>query len=162
MIFPRSTGRIGYRPITVPRRPKEVVVSLPEIVSQQEWRTARVRLLEREKELTRHKDALNADRRRLPMVKIEKAYVLEGPDGPVPLATLFGANRQLIVQHIMYDPAWEAACPSCTASVDELSDALLAHLRARDTAFALVSRAPLEKIEVYRKERGWTVPWYSS
>ena len=80
----------------------------------------------------------------------------------MPLAALFGDSRQLIIQHVMFDPAWDAACPGCTASVDEISPGLLAHLRSRDTAFALVSRAPLAKLQKYQASRGWTVPWYSS
>lgn len=104
----------------------------------------------------------SAERRRLPMVRVEKEYVFESPDGPTTLAGPFGGSRQLIIQHIMFDPGWDAACPSCANFIDELSDGLLAHLRARETAFALVSRALLAKIEGYRTQRGWTVPWYSS
>jgi predicted dithiol-disulfide oxidoreductase (DUF899 family) len=137
-------------------------MAFPEVVSREQWLEARLRLLAEEKKETRRRDALNAQRRRLPMVRIEKDYVFDGPQGPVTLADLFGDNRQLIVQHIMFGPDWDAACPSCTNAVDELSDGLLAHLRARDTAFVLVSRAPLAKLEAYRVSRGWTVPWYSS
>jgi predicted dithiol-disulfide oxidoreductase (DUF899 family) len=137
-------------------------MSLPEVTSREQWLEARRRLLVEEKELTRRRDALNAERRRLPMVKIEKEYVFEGPQGPVALAALFGESSQLIIQHVMFDPAWEDACLGCTATIDELSDGLFAHLRSRDTAFALVSRAPLAKIEAYRAKRGWSVPWYSS
>jgi predicted dithiol-disulfide oxidoreductase (DUF899 family) len=137
-------------------------MALPEIVSRERWLEARVLLLAEEKKETRRRDALNAKRRKLPMVRIEKDYVFDGPQGPTTLAALFGDSRQLIIQHIMFAPDWKAACPSCTDAVDELSDGLLAHLRARDTAFALVSRAPLDKLEVYRVSRGWTVPWYSS
>jgi predicted dithiol-disulfide oxidoreductase (DUF899 family) len=137
-------------------------MALPEIVSRERWLEARVLLLAEEKKETRRRDALNAKRRKLPMVRIEKDYVFDGPQGPATLAALFGDSRQLIIQHIMFAPDWKAACPSCTDAVDELSDGLLAHLRARDTAFALVSRAPLDKLEVYRVSRGWTVPWYSS
>ena len=97
----------------------------------------------------------SAERRRLPMVRVEKEYVFESPDGPTTLAGPFGGSRQLIIQHIMFDPGWDAACPSCANFIDELSDGLLAHLRARETAFALVSRALLAKIEGYRtKEAG--------
>jgi predicted dithiol-disulfide oxidoreductase (DUF899 family) len=142
--------------------PKEVAVAFPEIVSREQWLAARVRLLAEEKQETRRRDALNAERRRLPMVRIEKDYVFDGPQGPATLAGLFGPARQLIIQHIMFGPDWAAACPSCTHAIEELSDGLLAHLRDRDTAFALVSRAPLAKIEAYRTSRGWTVPWYSS
>jgi predicted dithiol-disulfide oxidoreductase (DUF899 family) len=138
------------------------VVSLPEVVSREEWLEARLRLLAEEKELTRRRDALNAQRRRLPMVRLDKEYRFEGPQGQVTLAGLFGDSSQLIVQHVMFGPDWDAACPGCTAAVDEFSAALLAHLRSRETAFVLASRAPLAKLEAYQASRGWTVPWYSS
>jgi predicted dithiol-disulfide oxidoreductase (DUF899 family) len=137
-------------------------MSLPEIVTREQWLDARKELLVREKEFTRARDALNADRRRLPMVRIEKKYTFESVHGPVGLADLFGGHRQLIVQHVMFDPAWEDACSGCTAGIDEIPDAFLAHLRIRDTEFVLVSRTPLEKIEKYRARRGWSMPWYSS
>jgi predicted dithiol-disulfide oxidoreductase (DUF899 family) len=137
-------------------------MAFPEVVSREQWLEARLRLLAEEKKQTRQRDALNAERRKLPMVRIEKDYVFDGPEGPASLARLFGDSRQLIVQHIMFGPDWDAACPSCTNSVDEISDGLLAHLHARDTAFVLVSRAPLAKLRVYSASRGWTVPWYSS
>jgi predicted dithiol-disulfide oxidoreductase (DUF899 family) len=138
------------------------VVSLPEVVSREEWLEARLRLLAEEKELTRRRDALSAQRRRLPMVRLDKEYRFEGPQGQVTLAGLFGDSGQLIVQHVMFGPDWDAACPGCTAAVDEVSEALLAHLRSRETAFVLASRAPLAKLEAYQASRGWTVPWYSS
>ena len=137
-------------------------MALPEIVTRERWLEARTQLLAAEKEATRGRDALNAQRRRLPMVRVEKEYLLEGTQGTVTLAELFGERSQLIVQHVMFDPAWDAACPGCTASVDELSDGMLAHLRSRDTAFTLTSRAPLAKLQKYQASRGWTVPWYSS
>jgi predicted dithiol-disulfide oxidoreductase (DUF899 family) len=137
-------------------------MALPDVVTRDQWLVARKRLLDLEKQATRERDALNVQRRHLPMVRIEKEYLLDGPGGRVALTGLFGDSRQLIVQHVMYDPDWEAACPGCTAGVDEISDGLLAHLRSRDTAFVLVSRAPLDKLEKYRAARGWTVPWYSS
>ncbi len=137
-------------------------MAFPDVVSRERWLEARRALLAEEKAETRSRDALNTKRRRLPMVRIDKAYVFDGPQGPATLAGLFGDNRQLIIHHVMFGPDWEAACPSCTNAVDELSDGLLAHLRGRDTAFALVSRAPLAKLEAYRGSRGWTVPWYSS
>jgi predicted dithiol-disulfide oxidoreductase (DUF899 family) len=136
-------------------------MSLPEIVSREEWREARRALLVREKELTRQRDHLNMERRMLPMVRVEKDYVFDGPDGTSHLKDLFGDSRQLLLQHFMFDPRWDEGCPSCTDSVDEISENYLSHLRARDTAYALVSRAPLHKIEAYRNKRGWTVPWYS-
>jgi predicted dithiol-disulfide oxidoreductase (DUF899 family) len=137
-------------------------MALPEIVSREEWLQARKKLLAAEKEETRRRDALNAERRRLPMVRVDKEYLFEGPDGTVPLAALFDGCSQLIVQHVMFGPDWYAACPGCTASVDEISGGMLTHLRSRDTAFALVSRAPLAKLRPYQTSRGWTVPWYSS
>jgi predicted dithiol-disulfide oxidoreductase (DUF899 family) len=138
------------------------VVALPEIVSPEEWLVARMKLLAAEKEETRRRDALNAERRRLPMVLVDKEYLFEGPEGMVPLAALFDGGPQLIVQHVMFDPGWDAACPGCTAGIDEISDGMLTHLRSRDTAFALVSRAPLPKLQAYQASRGWKVPWYSS
>jgi predicted dithiol-disulfide oxidoreductase (DUF899 family) len=137
-------------------------MSLPEIVSRQQWLIARRQLLVREKELTRQRDALNADRRRLPMVRVDKQYAFEGPDGPASLARLMGDRAQLVVQHVMFDPEWEKPCPGCNASLDELAPAVLAHLQTRDTAFAAVSRAPYGKIAGYRAQRGWRFPWYSS
>jgi predicted dithiol-disulfide oxidoreductase (DUF899 family) len=138
------------------------LMSLPDVVSPDEWLAARGQLLAREKELTRLTDALNADRRRLPMVRIEKDYRFHGPDGEVGLVDLFGASRQLVLQHFMFDPSWEAGCSSCSAGVDEMNEGLLDHLRARDTAFAAVSRAPYPKIARYRASKGWTIDWYSS
>lgn len=137
-------------------------MSLPQVVSREQWLEARRQLLVREKELTRTRDALNADRRRLPMVRVDKPYVFEGPRGTASLADLFDGRRQLVVQHVMFDPSWDDACQSCSASIDELSAGLIAHLNVRETSFALVSRAPLAKIEDYRARRGWSYPWYSS
>jgi predicted dithiol-disulfide oxidoreductase (DUF899 family) len=137
-------------------------MSLPPVVSRTEWTEARRRLLDEEKKLTRQRDALNAERRRLPMVRVDQDYVFEGPDGKTSLAGLFGGHGQLIVQHVMFGPDWDAACPGCTAGVDEVAEGLLTHLRSRDTEFVLVSRAPLDKLQAYAKSRGWTVPWYSS
>jgi predicted dithiol-disulfide oxidoreductase (DUF899 family) len=137
-------------------------MAFPEIVTREEWLEARKQFLVREKQATRERDALNAERRRLPMVAVEKEYTFEGPEGRVPLAGLFGDSRQLIVQHVMFGPDWDAACPGCSAGIDEIADGVLAHLRSRDTMFVLVSRAPLDKLEKYRAVRGWTIPWYSS
>ena len=137
-------------------------MALPDVVSREEWLAARTALLVREKEATRARDALNADRRRLPMVRVEQKYLFDGPQGQVGLAELFGGKRQLIVQHVMFHADWEAACPSCTAGVDEVAPALIDHLHARETEFALVARAPYEKLAAYAESRGWFVPWYSS
>jgi predicted dithiol-disulfide oxidoreductase (DUF899 family) len=139
-----------------------MMMSLPDVVSHEEWLQARTELLSREKELTRMRDRLVADRRRLPMVRIGKDYRFTGPAGEVTLEDLFEGRRQLIVCHFMFDPAWEDGCPSCTAGADEMSPGHLDHLHARDTTLAYVSRAPYEKIARYRAKRGWTFPWYSS
>jgi predicted dithiol-disulfide oxidoreductase (DUF899 family) len=137
-------------------------MTLPDVVSRERWLQARVRLLAEEKELTRSRDALNAARRRLPMVRIEKNYVFDGADGPVRLADMFGDRSQLIVKHIMFGPDWDAPCPSCQHFIAELSEPVLARLHSCDTAFVLVSRAPLTKIEAFRAGMEWTPPWYSS
>jgi predicted dithiol-disulfide oxidoreductase (DUF899 family) len=137
-------------------------MSLPEIVSHEEWLVARKDLLAKEKTLTRQRDALNADRRRLPMVVIEKHYVFEGPDGLVSLLDLFGPSRQLIIRHTMFGPDWEKPCPGCTAAMDEMSPALFTHLKSRDTTYVMISRAQYGKIASFKTERGWTLPWLSS
>jgi predicted dithiol-disulfide oxidoreductase (DUF899 family) len=137
-------------------------MSLPRIVSRADWLAARKDLLAQEKELTRRRDALSAERRRLPMVRVEKDYRFEGPEGEARLADLFGPYRQLVVRHFMFDPSWDDGCPSCSAAADEMSDGLLAHLHVRDTEFVTVSRAPLARIEDYKARRGWTFRWYSS
>ena len=135
-------------------------MNLPRIVSASEWQVAREKLLVKEKEATRSRDSLAAERRRLPIVLIDKNYVLEGPDGKMSLLDLFEGRRQLIVYHFMFGPSQDAGCDGCSMVVDNIGH--LAHLHARDTSFALVSRAPLEKIEPYKKRMSWTVPWYSS
>jgi predicted dithiol-disulfide oxidoreductase (DUF899 family) len=137
-------------------------MSLPKVVARDEWLAARKDLLAKEKELTRQRDALNAERRHLPMVEIEKNYRFTGPEGEVGLLDLFDGRAQLIVSHFMFDPSWTDGCPSCTAGADEMSKGLLEHLHARDTSLVYVSRAPLEKLEDYKRRRGWTFPWYSS
>jgi len=132
----------------------------PPIVSEAEWLSERLKLLAQEKELTKHLDRVNAERRRLPMVKIEKPYVFEGADGKQDFKSLFEGRRQLILYHFMFDPAWEKGCPGCTGYLNALGD--LSMLNARNTTFVLVSRAPLAKLEAYKAEKGWRVPWYSS
>jgi predicted dithiol-disulfide oxidoreductase (DUF899 family) len=137
-------------------------MSLPRIASRDEWLVAREALLAKEKELTRQRDALNAERRMLPMVEIDKPYVFEGPDGEASLLDLFEGRRQLIVGHFMFEPSADDGCPSCSAGADEVSRGLLEHLHARDTTLTYVSRAPIAKIEAYKARKGWTFPWYSS
>jgi predicted dithiol-disulfide oxidoreductase (DUF899 family) len=135
-------------------------VDLPPVVSQGEWQAARDELLAKEKEATRARDALAAERRRLPRVLIDKPYVFEGPNGKASLLDLFEGRRQLLLYHFMFGPNQDQGCDGCSMFVDNLGHP--AHLNARDTTLALVSRAPLEKIERYRKRMGWDRPWYSS
>jgi predicted dithiol-disulfide oxidoreductase (DUF899 family) len=137
-------------------------MSLPRIATRDEWLAARKDLLDKEKELTRQRDALSTERRNLPMVEIEKDYVFEGPNGDVRLIDMFEGRRQLIVYHFMFDPDWEDGCPSCTAGTDEISPGFIEHLNTRDTSYAMVSRAPLAKLERYKEKKGWDLPWYSS
>ena len=137
-------------------------MSLPDVVSREEWLAARVKLLAQEKALTRQLDQLNAGRRRLPMVAVDKEYVFEGPQGKVTLAALFNGKRQLMVQHVMYGPDWAAPCPSCSTAISEMTPALFEGLRNRDTTLVLASRAPYEKIAAAQAERGWDIPWHSS
>jgi len=136
----------------------------PAIVSFEEWQAAHEKVLAKEKEATRARDALAAERRRQPAVQIDKDYVFEGPDGKVRLLDLFDGRRQLVLYHFMFAPGVEgwpsAGCPGCSMFVDNLGD--LTHLRARDTSFALVSLAPLASINAYKKRMGWREPWYSS
>jgi predicted dithiol-disulfide oxidoreductase (DUF899 family) len=137
-------------------------MALPEVVTREQWLAARRDLLAREKEATRDRDRLNADRRRLPMVRVEKDYVFEGPDGVVHLADLFDGKPQLIVQHVMFGPGWDEVCRGCSGSIAVQNPALVAQLRGRGTNFLLVSRAPFAEIQKKQAEHGWTTPWYSS
>jgi predicted dithiol-disulfide oxidoreductase (DUF899 family) len=132
----------------------------PPIVSHSAWLAQRTQLLEREKEVMCQHDRVAAERRRLPMVRIEKHYIFEGPTGKRHLRELFEDRTQLIVYHFMFDPAWEKGCPGCTGFVDALGD--LSMLAQRNTSFALISRAPFAKLEAYRQLRGWNHPWFSS
>jgi predicted dithiol-disulfide oxidoreductase (DUF899 family) len=132
----------------------------PPIASRDEWLAARKALLEREKELTRQYDAVTAQRRRLPMVRLDKQYTFDGPGGRRSLLDLFEGRRQLIVYHFMFDPEWENGCSGCTGLVNALGD--LSMLADRNTTYCLVSRAPLPKLEAYKAKQGWKWPWYSS
>jgi len=137
-------------------------MSLPEVSTRERWLAARKVLLEKEKDLTRRRDALNIDRRNLPMVEITKDYEFDGPNGTAGLIDIFEGRPQLIIYHFMFHPEWEAGCPSCTAGIDEVSNGFIDHLHTRDTTFALVSRAPLAKLDRWKAEHGWNVPWYSA
>ncbi len=135
-------------------------IAHPPIVSPDEWLGRRLKLLAHEKELTKEYDRLNAERRRLPMVKLEKSYSFDGPGGNRSLPDLFDGRRQLIVYHFMFDPAWDQGCSGCTSYVSALGD--LSLLNQRDTTFVVISRAPLAKLEKYKVEKGWDIAWYSS
>jgi predicted dithiol-disulfide oxidoreductase (DUF899 family) len=135
-------------------------MALPPVVSEAEWEDARQRLLAKEKDGTKARDALAAERRRLPRVEIEKQYVFDGPDGKASLVDLFEGRRQLLLYHFMFGPNQDAGCDGCSMFIDQIGHP--AHLHARDTSFVIVSRAPLAKIEAYRKRMGWTLPWFSS
>lgn len=138
----------------------ETNIAHPEIVTRDLWLNRRKELLKEEKDLTKHKDRVNADRRRLPMVEVTKEYEFDGEDGRKSLKDLFQDRSQLIVYHFMFDPSWDEGCGGCTGYVDSLGD--LSLLAERDTSFVLVSRAPLEKLAAYKRKKGWDVPWCSS
>jgi predicted dithiol-disulfide oxidoreductase (DUF899 family) len=131
------------------------------IVSQSEWTAQRKAFLAREKEFTRARDRLSAERRALPWVKVEKPYVFETPAGKKTLAELFDGKSQLIVYHFMLGPGWVEGCPSCSYLADHFDGSII-HLSQRDAAFVVVSRAPLAEIEAYKKRMGWQFGWVSS
>ncbi len=137
-----------------------VTIPHPPIVSRDQWLAERKKLLADEKELTGHYDRVNAGRRRLPMVKVEKDYAFAGPRGNATLKYLFDGRRQLIVYHFMFDPTWDKGCSGCTGFVSALGD--LSLLNNRDTTFVVVSRAPLAKLEAYKAQKGWDISWCSS
>ena len=131
------------------------------IVSQADWLVARKRLLSREKEFTRLRDQLSAERRELPWVRVEKEYVFDGPAGKETLADLFEGRSQLMVYHFMFGPGWEQGCPSCSFVSDHIDGANW-HLPHRDVTLLAVSRAPLPEIQAFRKRMGWRFKWVSS
>jgi len=133
----------------------------PKIVSQAEWLAARRQLLEHEKQLTRARDALNAERRSLPCVRVEKEYIFDTPHGERSLADLFDGRSQLVVQHFMFGPGWKEGCVGCSFKADHV-DGALPHLEAHDVSFVSVSRAPLADIEAFRRRMGWRFRWVSS
>ena len=131
------------------------------VASREEWSKARQELLAKEKKLTHERDALAAERRALPWVKVEKNYVFDSPSGKKTLAELFDGRSQLIIYHFMFGPDWKEGCPSCSFNMDH-TDGALVHLAQRDVSFAAVSRAPLAKIEPFKKRMGWKFNWVSS
>jgi predicted dithiol-disulfide oxidoreductase (DUF899 family) len=134
--------------------------NLPSVVSRNEWFVARRELLIKEKELTRALDRLAAERRRLPMVLVDKPYIFNGPNGPVALLDLFEGREQLVMHHFMFGPDWEQPCPSCSSAADGIGN--LRQLHVRNTTVVAVSRAPYAKLAIFRERLGWTFPWYSS
>ena len=134
-------------------------MNLPEVVSAEEWEAARQELLAKEKAHMKESDALAAERRRLPMVRIEKDYEFEGPDGKASLLDLFDGRRQLLLYHFMFGPNHDEGCGGCSMVIDQLAP--LPHLHARDTSFVAVSRAPLSKLEAFKQRMDWDIPWYS-
>ncbi len=167
----------GYRLIPCPRgrpikpnpvmstnatlsEPKDAARDHP-VVSREEWTAARKRLLEKEKEATRLSDRLAAERRALPWVKVDKIYLFDTPGGKVSLASLFEGRKQLMIYHFMFAPEWQEGCPSCSYVCDHF-DGALPHLAARDVTLVAVSRAPVAKIEAFKKRMGWHFEWVSS
>ncbi|HEV3210363.1 MAG TPA: thioredoxin family protein [Chthoniobacterales bacterium] len=136
-------------------------ISEHSIVSQEKWLQLRKELLSKEKELTRLRDRLNAERRELPWVRVEKNYVFDAPGGKVSLKELFAGTSQLVIYHFMFGPDWNEGCPSCSFVSDHI-DGALPHLAARDATMVMVSRAPLAKIEAFKKRMGWRFTWVSS
>jgi predicted dithiol-disulfide oxidoreductase (DUF899 family) len=132
-----------------------------QVVPHEQWLEARKAFLAQEKAFTRERDRLSQARRDLPWERVDKDYVFDGPAGKQTLAQLFGSSIQLVVYHFMYDPEWDEGCRSCSFWADNF-DGIPLHLRARDTAFVAVSRAPLLKLEAYRKRMGWSFTWLSS
>ena len=132
-----------------------------EVVSREEWLDARKALLAMEKEETKLRDKVRAERLTLPWVKVDKTYTFETPEGRKTLAELFDGRSQLIVYHFMYGPEWEAGCPGCSFMADHI-DGMLPHLNNHDVTMIAVSRAPLEKLTAYKKRMGWSFPWVSS
>jgi len=140
--------------------------AFPKVVSESEWKAARAALLAKEKDLTHARDALAAERRRLPMVKADKEYVFEGPEGRVSLCDLFEGRPQLLLYHFMFAPGvhgWPSAgCPGCSMFIDNIGQFTPVHLQARGISLALVSRGPLANLEAYRRRMDWSHRWVSS
>ncbi len=132
-----------------------------QVVSHEDWLKARLELLAAEKDLTRQRDALTRRRMAMPWERVEKPYRFEGQNGAVSLADLFDGRSQLIVYHVMLGPDWEVGCKSCSFWADNF-DGVPIHFQHRDVTFTAISRAPLAKIEAYRKRMGWSFPWVSS
>jgi predicted dithiol-disulfide oxidoreductase (DUF899 family) len=140
---------------------KSFTIPKRKVVSQKEWLSARKDLLQKEKAATHARDALSAERRKLPWVKVNKNYVFDTPEGKKTLAEIFNGRSQLVIYHFMFGPDWQEGCPSCSFVSDHL-DGAVPHLAARDVTLTMVSRAPLKKIAAFKKRMGWKFPWVSS
>jgi len=132
-----------------------------QVVSKEEWLKARLAHLEAEKDLTRRRDELSRQRRELPWERVEPQYVFEGPDGPQTLADLFAGRNQLMIYHFMLGPNWEEGCKNCSFLADHFDPARI-HLAHRDVTLAVVSQAPLARIQAFQKRMGWRFPWVSA
>src|ERR1700736_4811375 len=155
----RSTSLKKISPETHPT--EEQIMQPHKIVSREEWIEARKAHMAHEKEYTRARDRLSEERRALPWVKVEKAYVFDGPNGQMTLTDLFRGRSQLVVQHFMFAPDWNEGCKSCSFCADGF-ERIIPHLAARDTTLVAVSRAPLEKLRAFARRMGWTFDWLSS
>jgi len=131
------------------------------VVSHEDWIEARRGFLAKEKEFTHLRDRLSRERRDLPWERVDRAYIFDGPNGKETLSDLFAGRRQLIVYHFMFGPDWEAGCPSCSLLADSFNGVII-HLNQRDVSFVAVSRAPVDKLEAYKKRMGWSFKWVSS
>src|SRR5713226_3652155 len=138
-----------------------IQVAYPKVVSRADWLAARKKLLSKEKELTHLRDALSAERRQLPWVKVEKDYVFDSPGGKKTLAALFDGRSQLVVYHFMFGPDWKEGCPSCSLAADHFDRSVI-HLAQRDVTLLAVSRASLQQIDAFKKRMGWRFRWVSS
>ena len=136
-------------------------IPVPRVVSHEQWLTERAAFMAKEKEFTRLRDELSRQRRELPWETVEKSYVFEGPRGRETLAQLFEGRSQLVVYHFMFNPAWDEGCPGCSFWADNF-DGIDIHLAHRDITFLAISRAPLAKLEAYRKRMGWSFKWVSA
>jgi predicted dithiol-disulfide oxidoreductase (DUF899 family) len=133
----------------------------PRVVSREKWLAARTEFLRKEKEFTRLRDELSAERRKLPWIKVDKNYVFDGPGGKETISDLFEGRSQLIVYHFMFDPDWSEGCKSCSLLADHYNPAIV-HLNHRDVSMVTISRAPIEKLLAFRKRMGWNFKWVSS
>jgi predicted dithiol-disulfide oxidoreductase (DUF899 family) len=138
---------------------KATTATSPAVVRPEEWRAALDRFRERERALQKEIAAVNAERQQLPMTEVPGDYAFEGPDGPATLADLFNGQSQLVTYHFMFAPEWEKGCPGCTGYTNGIGET--SQLREQDTEFVLVSRAPVEKLQAWKDQHGWSIPWFS-